>query len=114
MAENSIDCRIKKEVRRLKRVFRDMDKNKLETVDALIDNAAFTRITLEDLQQSIITCGTTTEYKNGENQYGTKRSAEVDTHIAMTKNLNAIIKQLAEYVPPAKRKGSRLDALRGE
>ena len=91
-----------------------MDKNKLDTVDALIDNAAFTRVMLEDLQRNIIINGTTAEYKNGENQYGTKRSAEVETHIAMTKNLNAIIKQLAEYVSPAKRKDSRLDALRSE
>ena len=38
----------------------------------------------------------------------------VKTHIAMTKNHAAIIKQLCDLVPPEKKKESRLQALRDE
>ena len=53
------------------------------------------------------------EYFSGI-QSGTKQSDAVKTHIAMTKNHAAIIKQLCDLVPPEKKKESRLQALRDE
>ena len=47
------DQKIKKEINRLKRVFRDLDKNKLQTVESLIRNAAFMAVSLEELQEII-------------------------------------------------------------
>ena len=44
------DQKIKREINRLKRVFRDLDKNKLQTVESLIRNAAFMAVSLEELQ----------------------------------------------------------------
>lgn len=43
------DQKIKREINRLKRVFRDLDKNKLQTVESLIRNAAFMAVSLEEL-----------------------------------------------------------------
>ena len=106
------DQKIKKEINRLKRVFRDLDKNKLQTVESLIRNAAFMAVSLEELQEIINEEGYTVEYQNGANQSGTKQSDAVKTHIA--KNHAAIIKQLCELVPPEKKKESRLQALRDE
>ena len=79
---------------RLKRIFKDLDKNKLQTVESLIKNAAFMAVSLEELQEIINEEGYTVEYQNGANQSGTKQSDAVKTHIAMTKNHAAIIKQL--------------------
>lgn len=101
-------------MRRLRKVFEDLDKNKLNTVMSLIQNAAFMTVTLEELQDVINKDGCISEYKNGENQYGTKKSPEVEIHIAMTKNHASIIKQLTDLVPAEKRKISRLAALREE
>ena len=95
-------------------VFRDLDKNKLQTVESLIKNAAFMAVSLEELQEIINEEGYTVEYQNGANQSGTKQSDAVKTHIAMTKNHAAIIKQLCDLVPPEKKKESRLQALRDE
>jgi len=106
--------KIEKEVRRLKKVFKDLDKNKLSTVNSLIDNAAFMAVSLEELQEAINANGYTSEYQNGENQFGTKKSPEVEIHIAMTKNHASIIKQLAELAPPQKKKKSKLEAMRDE
>ena len=99
--------KIKKEIARLKRVFKDLDKNKLQTVESLIDNAAFMAEQLEHLQTDIEEKGYISEYQNGENQKGTKQSDAVKTHIAMTKNHAAIIKQLTDLVPPEKKKESK-------
>lgn len=48
------DQRIKREIARLKRVFRDLDKNKLQTVESLIKNAAFMAVSLEEDRKSVV------------------------------------------------------------
>lgn len=45
--------KIKREFSRLKRIFKDLDKNKLQTVESLIKNAAFMAVSLEELQEII-------------------------------------------------------------
>ena len=106
--------RIIKEQRRLKKIFADLEEGKLKLVTPLIEKAAFMSIELDELQKTIEEDGWTSEYKNGENQYGTKRSPEADTYIALSKNYAAVIKQLVELVPAPKRKKSKLEALREE
>ena len=108
------DQRIKKEIARLKRIFADLDKNKLQAVESLIKNAAFMAVSLEELQEIINEEGYVVEYQNGENQKGTKQSDAVKTHIAMTKNHASIVKQLADLAPPERKKESKLQALRDE
>jgi hypothetical protein len=112
--EKTKEQRTKSEKTRLRGIFKDLDENKKKLVTPLIEKAAFMSIELDDLQAQIEQDGWTSEYKNGENQYGTKKSPEAETYIALSKNYAAIIKQLTELVPAAKRKGSRLDALRKE
>ena len=80
----------------------------------LIEKAAFMSIELDDLQAKLEKDGWTSEYQNGQNQWGTKKSPEAETYIALSKNYAAVIKQLTELVPAAKRKTSRLAALREE
>ena len=106
--------RIKDEKKRLKEIFAELEENKRNLVTPLIEKAAFMSIELDDLQETIEQDGWTSEYKNGENQYGTKKSPEAETYIALSKNYAAVIKQLTELVPAAKRKESRLAALRDE
>ncbi|MBC2722332.1 hypothetical protein [Desulfosporosinus sp.] len=91
--------RIKKEIQRLKRLFKNMPKETMNRVLSLITNAAFMTITLEDLQETINREGTVSEYKNGENQFGTKKSPEVEIYNTMVKNHMSIIKQLTDLTP---------------
>ena len=106
--------RIKDEKKRLKEIFAELEENKRNLVTPLIEKAAFMSIELDDLQETIEQDGWTSEYQNGETQYGTKKSPEAETYIALSKNYAAVIKQLTELVPAAKRKESRLAALRDE
>ena len=112
--EKTKEQRIKSEKTRLKGIFKDLDENKKKLVTPLIEKAAFMSVELDDLQEIIEQDGWTSEYKNGENQYGTKKSPEAETYIALSKNYAAVIKQLTDLVPATKRKKSRLEALREE
>lgn len=106
--------KIKREKNRLNKVFKDLDKNKFATVQSLINTAAFIAISLDELQDEINKKGYTEKYKNGANQYGIKQSSTVETHIAMTRNLTTIIKQLTDLAPQEKRKDGKLAAFQRE
>lgn len=110
MAKAKKETRIKKEKERLSEIFKDLEPNKLSTCQALIARAAFITISLEDLEIQLNETGWVEAYQNGENQSGLKKAAAADVHISLTKNLNAIVKQLLDLVPPAQ-KESRLAAM---
>lgn len=112
--EKTKEQKINAEKRRLRSIFKELEENKRKLVTPLIEKAVFMSVELDALQEIIEQDGWTSEYKNGENQYGTKRSPEADTYIALSKNYAAVIKQLVDIVPEAKRKQTRLAALRDE
>lgn len=91
---------IKKEKNKLLKIFKNVNKDRLSVVEKLIENAAFMSITLHDLEQKINKNGTISRYKNGENQFGTKKSPEVEVYNTMVKNYTSIIKNLADLLPP--------------
>lgn len=111
MAEQSKEAKIRKEKNRLLKIFKEIDENKLATVRALIDRAAFITVSLAEIEEELNKNGWTEEYQNGENQRGIKRAANADLHISLTKNLNAIIKQLVELVPEGQKADSKLKAM---
>jgi hypothetical protein len=104
--------KIQKVAKKIKRIFKDLDENKKKLVDPLVEKAAFMSVTLDELQETINDEGCVSEYKNGENQFGTKKSPEVEIYLNMSKNYAAIIKQLTDLVPAAKRKNSKLEELK--
>jgi hypothetical protein len=93
------DERIKKEFSKLKRLLTDIPKDKANSVESLLRNAAFMSITLDDLQDKINEIGVVSEYQNGQNQWGTKKSPEVEVYNAMIKNYMGVIKQLTDLIP---------------
>lgn len=105
--------RVEKEKKRLKELFKDLEKNKLKTCQPLIERAAFIIVSLEELEQQLNEVGFTEYYQNGDKQSGWKKSAAADVHISLTKNLTTITKQLLELVPPAQKK-SKLEELMGK
>lgn len=108
------ETRINNEKRRLRAIFKNLDENKKKLVTPLIDKAAFMSVELDILQEKIQEEGWTSEYKNGENQFGTKKSPEAETYIALSKNYTVIVKQLTDLVPAAEKKKSKLAMLREE
>ena len=95
--------RIKKEEARLKRLFSKIEENKKKLVFTTIADVAFMTITMQDLRENIIREGTTVEYKNGENQYGTKQSPDAQLYLQMSQKLTAAMKILIDCMPKAEK-----------
>ena len=60
------DDKIKKEVNRLNKILKEVDEKKKKTVEGLIKEAAFMRITLEELRDCINENGVIDEMCQGE------------------------------------------------
>jgi hypothetical protein len=104
--------RIKQEIGRLNKLFKDMDLKTRKAVHSLIENAAFMAISLEDLQAEINREGYTEKYQNGENQSGIKKSSKVEVYNAMVKNHMGVMKQLTDLLSkpePGKSGGGKND-----
>lgn len=91
--------RICEEIKKLNKLFTGVDLKTKKAVHSLIENTAFMAITLEDLQKEINKNGVVDEYKNGENQYGKKKSPQVEIYGAMIKNHMTAMKQLTDLLP---------------
>lgn len=91
--------RIEKEIRRIKKLLKVLDKDRLATIQSLVKNAAFMSVTLDDLQDTMNETGVISQYQNGENQWGTKKSPEVEIYNTMIKNHMALMKQLVDLLP---------------
>lgn len=114
MEEMSKMERVEKEKKRLLAVYDGLEPNKYATCYSLICRAAFITVCMEDLEMQIMEDGWTEVYKNGENQFGKKKSAEGETFNTLTKNLLGITSKLLEHTPPEKRKETRLAAMMRE
>lgn len=99
LVEKCKDKRIKKEITKFNKIFKELDEDRKKAVEKLIANAAFMAITLEDLQEKINEKGCIEEYKNGANQCGYKESSEIKVYNSLIKNYNTTVKQLLDQLP---------------
>lgn len=107
MTETTKEKRIKAELNRIKEKFSDADANQKAIVAPLMQNAAFMKVTLEDLQEIINLEGVTDSYQNGANQHGIKQSATLQSYNSLIKNYTAVIKALSKLLPPEKKEPAR-------
>lgn len=110
MAEKTKEQRIKTEFNKLKKLCNGLPKNKLAVTLPLIEQAAFMRITLADLQKEISEAGCVEEYQNGRNQSGFKVTAALQAYNSTVKNYAAVCERL-DRILPASPVGSKLAAL---
>jgi hypothetical protein len=100
MAETTREKQLKKEINRMKKIFKPLlDDTGYAVAQGLIDNAAFMYVTLLSLQQDIIIHGCTEEYQNGANQSGIKESSAVKVYNNMIRSYNTVIKNLIGLLP---------------
>lgn len=96
------DLETKKEIKKINILFKDLDKNIKKTVESLIQNAAYMAVTLRELQDTLNQNGLISEYQNGENQWGTKKSPEIEIYNTMVKNYISAMKALNDFLPKDK------------
>ena len=93
---------IKKEIKRLEEVYKDIDVKRKDLLPGLIENAAFSRITLKYLAEDLKENGTTEMFSQSENQTPySRRRPEADLYNTMTGNYLKFIKQLDDMLPKA-------------
>ena len=94
------DERIMKEEKRLKRIYKNINKDKKAIIDGLIQRAAYMRITLEDYEKDIIENGVTEMFTQSEKTDPYERERPVARlYNTMNKNYQSLIKQLSDLVP---------------
>lgn len=100
MAKANFDTRVKREKERLQEVYSGLDDKRKAVVEGLIEEAAFMRVSLQDLKEDIKQNGDTELFCQGKEQepYLRERpsSKKYDTRNA---NYQKIIKLLLEQLP---------------
>ncbi|MGH1285283.1 hypothetical protein [Bacillus toyonensis] len=92
--------RVKKEINRLKRIYKEMPKDTLLVVEGLIVEAADLRVRLEDIRKDLDENGYDEMFSQSENQDPYERERpQARRYISMNKNYQSIMKQLGDYVP---------------
>ena len=90
---------IKREKKRLKKLFEELDEKNLKVAENLIENASFMSVQLDELKEHITIFGVKESYMNGSNLFGYKESVESKTYNTLIKNYMNIIKQLNDLMP---------------
>ena len=94
------DERIIKEERRLKRIYKNIDKDNKAIIDGLIQRAAYMRVTLEDWEKDIMENGYYEMFTQSEKTDPYERERPVARlYNTMNANYQKIIKQLSDLVP---------------
>lgn len=98
--------RITREERRLKRNYKDIQKDKSSVVEGLIRRAAFMRATLEDMELDLDERGFVEMFAQGEQEPYERERPVARQYQQMNKNYQSIIKQLSDLLPkePPKQK----------
>ena len=99
------DKRIKKEENRLKKIYKNIEDNKKETVIGLIQRVAYLRVTLEDFEKDLDENGFVELFQQGEKQAPYERKRPVaDLYNTMNTAYQKAIKQLTDLLPKAEGK----------
>lgn len=98
--ELTTDDKVKKEISRLKRQYKEIPKNKMDVVQGLIVQAARLRISLDSLWEDIVENGDVELFSQSEKMEPYERERPV-ARIFNTrdKNYQSIIKQLTDLMP---------------
>jgi hypothetical protein len=92
--------RIKAEERRLKRIYKNIDKDNKAIIEGLIQRAAYMRVTLEDYEKDLDEKGYVELFTQSEKTEPYERERPVARlYNTMNKNYQSIIKQLSDLVP---------------
>lgn len=92
--------RIRKEENRLKKIYKNIKDEKKQTVQGLIQRAAFMRVTLEDFEDDLDQNGFVEMFRQGINQDPYERKRPVaDLYNTMNTSYQKIIKQLTDLLP---------------
>ena len=89
------EAMIKKELKKIKSIYKDLDLKRKKNAESLMNSAAFMAVSIINLK------GYTEEYQNGANQRGIKKCSEVEIYNNLAKNYLSYVKQLDDMLQKA-------------
>lgn len=92
------DKMISDEVRKLKKIFKNIEQDKVKLVQGLIDNASFIYVTLYELREILLETGTIENFENGSQKLLREHPA-MKNYNSMIKNYSTIMNQLFDFLP---------------
>lgn len=102
---------IKKELTTLNAIFKDIPEDKKKLVNGLIENAAFMRVTLKDLQQEVIDHGAMIATTSGNGFDMIKDNPAQKAYTTMVSRYASVIDQLIKLLPKEDQAGPRDELL---
>lgn len=92
------EARIKKEIKKLRQLFKDLPKEKQAAADGLIQEAAFMRVTLEECRFIIDQEGVVERFEQGR-QFFQREHAATKVYNTMINRYAAVCRQLFDIIP---------------
>lgn len=93
---------IKKEIETLKKLLADVDTNKLEIANGLIQSAAFMKTTLAELEETVNAQGVLDLFEQGDYSYNREHPA-LKSFNTTIKSYSVVCKQLFDLLPKEKK-----------
>lgn len=87
-----------KEFSKIKEAISGLPDSKKEAAEKLLSKAIFMDAELEKLQTILLEKGWVEQYKNGENQFGLKKSSEGEVYNTLIKSYNSTMKQIIDMI----------------
>ena len=100
------------ELKKLEHLFSPLSEKERDFLQPLLENAAFMRVTLDELQMEINRTGGVDSYQNGAAQHGVKISANIQAYNALMKTYHALMDKLLLRLPADDRRKDGLDSFR--
>lgn len=97
--------RIKKEKNRLKRIYKNIETKRKDTVGGLIERCAYMRVTLEDFEENLDKNGFTEKFSQGNQEPYDRKRPVAELYNSMNTNYQKAIKQLTDLLPKEEAKG---------
>lgn len=101
-AGHSREDRIKREFNRLKRLLKDVPKEKFSAAEGIVRRVSFMAITLEDLEDDINADGTVEKFRQGDGPAYDRQRPAVQMYNTTVKNYTTACKQLTDLIPEGK------------
>jgi hypothetical protein len=99
---------IKAEIKRLAKIFANIDEDKRDLCEQLVQNAAFMAVSLRDLQEQIKIDGWVEDYQNGANQKGRKTGSAAVLYTKLINNYRQTVGDLCKLLPKGEQELARM------
>lgn len=95
--------KIKQEINRVKKIYKDFPKEKLKVLEGLIQEAAFMKISLEEMREDLLTNGLTEVFEQGSQKFERERP-HVKIYTTFMQRYSGVMKQLIDLLPEEQKK----------